>query len=83
YMSSWRWDWAKWTSNLVHNGTLTGEGLGFASVLLIIYFLLNYWTVNLFSKSNSLITISKIIIPGLTIGALLVTGFHGGHFTSG
>ncbi|QPK89139.1 APC family permease [Bacillus velezensis] len=83
YMSSWPWDWAKWTSNLVNNGTLTGEGLGFASVLLIIYFLLNYWTVNLFSKANSLITIFKIIIPGLTIGALLFTGFHGGNFTSG
>lgn len=25
YMSSWPWEWAKWTSNLVHNGTLTGE----------------------------------------------------------
>lgn len=60
-----------------------GRGLGFASVLLIIYFLLNYWTVNLFSKANSLITIFKIIIPGLTIGALLFTGFHGGNFTSG
>lgn len=83
YMSSWPWEWAKWTSNLVHNGTLTGEGLGFASVLLIIYFLLNFWTVNLFSKANSLITIFKIIIPGLTIGALLFTGFHGGNFTSG
>ena len=45
--------------------------------------LLNYWTVNLFSKANSLITIFKIIIPGLTIGALLFTGFHGGNFTSG
>lgn len=83
YMSSWPWEWAKWTSNLIHNGTLTGEGLGFASVLLIIYFLLNFWTVNLFSKANSLITIFKIIIPGLTIGALLFTGFHGGNFTSG
>lgn len=83
YMSSWPWEWAKWTSGLVKNGTLTGEGLAFASVLLLIYFLLNYWTVNLFSKANSLITIFKIIIPGLTIGALLFVGFHGENFTGG
>ncbi|MES9775124.1 APC family permease, partial [Priestia megaterium] len=83
YMSSWPWEWAKWTSSLVKNGTLTLPGLGIASVLLLIYFLLNYWTVSLFSKANSLITIFKIVIPGLTIGSLLFAGFHSGNFTSG
>lgn len=83
YMSSWPWEWARWTSDLVRDGKLTGEGLGIASVLLIIYFLLNYWTVSLFSKANSLITIFKIIIPGLTIGAILFSGFHSENFTSG
>ncbi len=83
YMSSWPWKWAQWTSHLVEKGTLTGEGLAIATVLLIIYFLLNYWTVGLFSKANSLITIFKIVIPGLTIGALLFVGFHGENFTSG
>ncbi|MGO1101840.1 APC family permease (plasmid) [Priestia megaterium] len=82
YMSSWPWEWAKWTSSLVKNGTLTLPGLGIASVLLLIYFLLNYWTVSLFSKANSLITIFKIVIPGLTIGSLLFAGFHSGNFTS-
>ncbi|MCT9872196.1 amino acid permease, partial [Paenarthrobacter aurescens] len=80
---SWPWKWAQWTSHLVEKGTLTGEGLAIATVLLIIYFLLNYWTVGLFSKANSLITIFKIVIPGLTIGALLFVGFHGENFTSG
>ncbi|MEK1830283.1 APC family permease [Priestia megaterium] len=83
YMSTWPWEWAKWTSSLVKNGTLTLPGLGIASVLLIIYFLLNYWTVSLFSKANSLITIFKIVIPGLTVGSLLFAGFHGENFTSG
>ena len=54
-----------------------------ASVLLVIYFLLNYWTVGLFSKANTFITVFKIVIPGLTIGALLFVGFHSENFTSG
>ena len=53
-----------------------------ASVLLVIYFLLNYWTVGLFSKANTFITVFKIVIPGLTIGALLFVGFHSENFTS-
>lgn len=37
-------------------------GLAIASALLIVYFLLNYWTVSLFSKANSFITVFKVII---------------------
>jgi amino acid transporter len=81
YMSSWPWQWAKWTHHLVSNGSLTLNGLMIASVLLLIYFFINYWTVSLFAKTNSLITVFKIIIPGLTIGSLLFAGFHGGNFT--
>ncbi|BBP86777.1 hypothetical protein BsIDN1_03950 [Bacillus safensis] len=62
---------------------MTTEGLMVASVLLVIYFLLNYWTVGLFSKANTFITVFKIVIPGLTIGALLFVGFHSENFTSG
>jgi amino acid transporter len=39
YMSSWPWEWAKWTGSLVENGILTGKGLAIATGLLIIYFL--------------------------------------------
>ncbi|MFP3416649.1 amino acid:proton symporter, partial [Bacillus sp. SIMBA_074] len=56
--------------------------LAIASGLLIVYFLLNYWTVSLFSKANSFITVFKVIIPGLTIGSLLFAGFHASNFTS-
>ncbi|MCM3727355.1 APC family permease [Neobacillus cucumis] len=82
YMSSWPWKWAQWTHGLVANGSLTGGGLAIASGLLIIYFFINYWTVSLFSKANSFITVFKIIIPGLTIGTLLFAGFHASNFTS-
>ncbi|KSU84008.1 Amino acid transporter [Fictibacillus enclensis] len=83
YMSSWPWKWARWTHTLVTEGTLTGKGLLIASVLMLIYFFLNYWAVSLFAKANNLITIFKIVIPGLTVGALLFVGFHGENFTSG
>ncbi|UZH07867.1 APC family permease [Heyndrickxia coagulans] len=80
YMSSWHWSWAH---SLAHNGMLTPKGLGLASLLLLIYFFLNYWAVSLFARVNSLITIFKIIIPGLAIFALLIVGFHGSNFTYG
>ncbi|MED3561272.1 APC family permease [Bacillus xiapuensis] len=82
YMSSLPWKWAQWTHYLVVNGSLTLKGLLLASAFLFIYFLINYWTVSLFAKANSLITVFKIIIPGLTIGSLLFAGFHSGNFTS-
>lgn len=83
YMSTWPWEWASWTRTLVHNNTLTFKGLLIACVLLLVYFFLNYWTVNLFAKANSFITVFKIIIPGATAGTLLFTGFQGENFTSG
>ena len=81
YMSSWPWEWASWAKDLVDNGMLTSKGPCSCFLLIIIYFL-NYWTVSLFAKVNSLITIFKIIIPGLTIGALLFVDFMEKTFTS-
>ncbi|WP_035322219.1 APC family permease [Peribacillus kribbensis] len=83
YMSSWPWAWAGWAHGMVHQGILTPPGLAAAAILVIIYFLLNFWAVSLFSKANSLITIFKIIIPGATIVALITVGFHSGNFSTG
>ncbi|MFC3884130.1 APC family permease [Bacillus songklensis] len=82
YMSTWPWEWANWTHSLVKNNVLTFKGLLIASMLLLVYFFLNYWTVNLFAKANSSITVFKLIIPGIAAGALLFAGFHGENFTS-
>nr|WP_269448626.1 APC family permease [Metabacillus kandeliae] len=81
YMSSWPWEWAKWAKNLVSGESLTLPGLFAAAVLVIIYFLLNFWAVSIFSKANTLITVFKIIIPGSTIIALIAVGWHGGNFS--
>jgi len=40
-------------------------------ILLIIFFLLNYWSVRVFAKSNTIITLFKYIVPALIIVVLL------------
>ncbi|MEP7044943.1 MAG: APC family permease, partial [Dokdonella sp.] len=50
YMASWKWQWAQ--DLYVHmpggRGELSEPGLAIAAVLVIIYFLLNFWSVKLF-----------------------------------
>lgn len=82
YMSSWPWHWVPaWIHNLYNGTSLTPVGLGFSAILVVIYFLINYWTVGLFARVNSSITIVKLVIPALTAVGLIVSGFHPGNFT--
>ncbi|MEO8810020.1 MAG: APC family permease [Rhodanobacter sp.] len=85
YMSGWKWDWAQ---NLYHvvpgaHGELSHAGLGIAAVLVVMYFLLNFWSVKLFARSNTVITIIKLIIPAATGVALIASGFHSENFSVG
>jgi len=85
YMSGWKWQWAQ---DLYHrvpgqHGELSHLGLGFAAVLVVIYFLLNFWSVKLFARSNSVITIIKMVIPAATGVALIASGFHASNFSVG
>jgi amino acid transporter len=73
YMSTWPYQWAH---DLFVNGSLTTPGLLLSAVLVVIYFMLNYWGVKVFARANSAITIFKFIIPGLTILGLMLSGFH-------
>ncbi|CAN7749355.1 APC family permease [Paraburkholderia hospita] len=73
YMSTWPYEWAH---NLFINSELTTLGLLLSAVLVVIYFLLNYWGVKVFARANTTITIFKFIIPGLTILGLMMSGFH-------
>ncbi len=72
YMSSWPWPWAQ---GLFQHGELTPLGLGLSAVLVVIYFLLNYWGVKVFAKANTTITVFKFVIPALTAVALIGAGF--------
>ncbi|MGB5940536.1 MAG: APC family permease [Rhodanobacter sp.] len=85
YMSSWKWAWAK---DLYHqapggHGELSTLGLAIAAALVIIYFLLNFWSVKLFARSNTAITLFKLVIPALTAVLLMMSGFHPENFSVG
>jgi amino acid transporter len=85
YMASWPWQWAQ--DLYFHlpdgHGELTAPGLAIAAVLVIIYFLLNFWSVKLFAHSNSAITTFKLIVPAATGLALIAAGFHRHNFSVG
>jgi amino acid transporter len=78
YMASWPWRWAH--DLYVHlpdgHGELTAPGLVIAAGLVIVYFLLNFWSVRLFAHSNTAITTFKLAVPIATGLALIASGFH-------
>jgi amino acid transporter len=83
YTSSWPWEWAHglYIQSPGGPGELSASGLAFAALLVLIYFLLNFWTVKLFAHTNSLITLFKLVVPALTAVALIASGFHSGNFS--
>src|SRR6202453_5009741 len=85
YMSSWPWTWAH--ELYVHaangQGELTLPGLSISAALVVVYFLLNFWSVKVFADTNSAITFFKLIVPAATAIALVCTGFHWENFQIG
>ncbi len=85
YMASWSYPWAQ--QLFVHlpggHGELTPPGLGIAAALVVVYFLLNFWSVKLFARSNTAITLFKMVVPAATAVALIASGFHPGNFAVG
>ena len=84
YMSGWKWQWAQ---DLYHvtagKGELSHTGLTIAAALVVMYFLLNFWSVKLFARSNTVITIVKLVIPAATGVALVASGFHSENLSVG
>ncbi|SEM30819.1 Amino acid transporter [Luteibacter sp. UNCMF331Sha3.1] len=87
YMASWPWEWAAWTKDLYvvtnGHGELTPPGLAIAVVLVMVYFFLNFWSVKLFAKSNTAITVFKLVVPAATGIALIATSWNPGNFEIG
>jgi amino acid transporter len=85
YMSSWPWAWAH--ALYVHaangQGELTAPGLSIAAVLVVFYFLVNFWSVKVFADTNSAITFFKLLVPAATAIALMSSGFHWQNFQVG
>ena len=63
------------------NGNPTTLGWFVQFAILLLFFLLNYWSVNVFGKVNSFITALKFLVPLLTI-LLFFFQFKGANFTS-
>ncbi len=73
YASHWfpaLWD-AKSTPNI-----LSGIGLLVAALLMLAFFIINYYGVRSFAKVNTTVTIVKFIMPSLTIIVFLFSGLH-------
>jgi amino acid transporter len=85
YMSSWPWAWthALYVHAANGKGELTASGLSISAVLVVIYFLVNFWSVKVFANTNSAITFFKLIVPAGTAVALMCTRFHWENFQVG
>lgn len=79
YMSSWPSAFTKQLYNpYIHQ--LTPYGLALSAVLIVFYFLLNYWSIKLFLRSMVSLTIFKVAVPLITCIALFVASIHQGKF---
>jgi amino acid transporter len=84
YMASWPWKWAQDLYVVTEgHGELTVIGLSIAAVLVLVYFALNYWGVKFFAKTNTAITVFKLVVPAATAIALMATSFHWENFQTG
>lgn len=73
---------AWWPALGTPDGGPTTIGFLFQVAWLILFFLLNYWSVNIFGKANTIVTIFKFVVPGLIIIFLLMH-LHIHNFTVG
>jgi amino acid transporter len=80
YMSSWPWSWANWTNRFMANGHISNSGLWVVFLFMIIFTLLNFWSVELMTRFTNLISIFKVGMPLLTIIILMISSFHPGNF---
>jgi amino acid transporter len=65
------------------NGTLTLAGVLWGLLFMAFFTTVNTLGVKWLAETNSIAMIWKLLIPTITIIALLVTSFHGGNYTAG
>jgi amino acid transporter len=76
--------WIKRHLTLLHeNSTLSATGLAIASVLLIVFAVINALGVRLLAESNSALVIWKTLVPVVTVIVLLAIAFHASNFRAG
>lgn len=80
YMSSWPWSWANWTKHFMRNGNITTQGLAVVFLFMLIFTLINFWSVKIMTHFTNLISVFKVLLPSLTIVMLIISGFHPSNF---
>jgi len=63
-------------------GAVTFLGIILQIVLLVVFFLINYWSVQVFGKINTVVTLFKFVVPILII-ILLLTHMNVSNFSQG
>ena len=77
-------DWAKQHLVMLHaNGTLNPTGIGVASLMMLLFTVINLAGAKLLSESNSVAVIWKTAVPLLTVVVLLILVFHTSNFHAG
>jgi amino acid transporter len=76
YAATW------WTALGTKAAGPTMTGYAFEIILLFVFLLLNYWSVNVFGKFNTIITTIKFLVPILTV-IILLTHFHVSNMSVG
>jgi amino acid transporter len=76
--------WIKRHLTLLHdNSTLSAAGLAIASVLLVVFAIINILGVRLLAESNNAMVIWKTLVPVVTVIVLLAIAFHASNFHAG
>jgi amino acid transporter len=65
------------------NGTLDGKGILIGAGFMLVFTIINLVGVRWLAESNSITMIWKLLVPTITIFALLFTTFHFHNFTAG
>jgi amino acid transporter len=73
----------KWPGLVHTDSTLTGRGLLIASVLMLMFTVINIVGVKWLANTNTVTVIWKTLIPVLTVVVLILIAFHGHNFTGG
>ena len=80
YMSSWPWKWANWTHHFMQGGNITTPGLLLVFAFMIIFTLINFWSIKIMTHFTNLISVFKVLLPTITIIMLFASSFHPANF---
>jgi amino acid transporter len=64
-------------------GTLDAKGIGLGAVFMLVFTVINILGVRWLAETNAIATYWKVLIPTITIFALLFSVFHSSNFTAG